>query len=288
MSFSVENGEIYGFLGQNGAGKSTTIRMLLGLIRPDGGDIRIFGKFLSADRAGTLRNIGAIIERPDHYKYLTAFENLAVFCRMSGLKPDRKRIFHYLNLVGLEDRAHSKVGTFSQGMKQRLGLAIALVHDPELLILDEPANGLDPQGIADMREMIIRLSREQGKTILLSSHLLSEVEQMADSMLIIDKGRKIVEGKVSDLLDPGQSIIRVETTDNLRAADHISRTAFGAMMKRNDSNLQFSMHRKDVPALALAIQESGAGLLSMQTRHSLEDYFLTLTQSEEDVAAAAN
>jgi ABC-2 type transport system ATP-binding protein len=288
LSFSVNEGDIYGFLGQNGAGKSTTIRMLLGLIRPDRGDILIFGRSLQTDRARILQQIGAIIERPDHYKYLTAFENLSLFCRMSGKKPDKKRLMNFLQLVGLQDRAHSKVITFSQGMKQRLGLAIALIHDPKLLILDEPANGLDPQGIAEMREMIKNLSRQEGKTILLSSHLLAEMELMADSMLIMDRGRKVVEGKVSELLDPRQSIVQLNTTDNAAAAALLAQSAFGSSMDATGTELKFSMHKKDVPALAMTIQEAGIGLLSLQTKNSLEAYFLSLTQSEDHVAAAEN
>lgn len=288
LSFSVKEGEIYGFLGQNGAGKSTTIRMLLGLVSPEGGEIEIFGKPFKKNRSEILRQTGAIIERPDHYKYLTAYENLSIFCRMSGLIPDRKRLMHFLQLVGLQDRAHGKVSSFSQGMKQRLGLAIALIHDPGLLILDEPANGLDPQGIAEMREMVRSLSKQQGKTILLSSHLLSEMEQMADSMLIIDRGRKVVEGKVTELLDPGKSIVHLNTTDNAAAAACLMQTSFGRTMEARGSSLSFSMDKKEVPALARAIQDAGIGLLSLQTKNSLEAYFLSLTQSEDHVAVAEN
>ena len=197
LSFSVEQGQVYGFLGQNGAGKSTTIRMLLTLIKPTSGSIEIFGLNLEKHRKEVLKQIGAIIERPDLYKYLTALENLRIFAAMSGVKVSEKKLLEQLNLVGLAERAHSKVKTYSQGMKQRLGIATALVHDPQLVILDEPTNGLDPQGIADVRNLIFRLSREMNKTLMISSHLLSEVELIADSMIIIDKGKKVVEGKPS-------------------------------------------------------------------------------------------
>ncbi len=197
LSFSVEEGQVYGFLGQNGAGKSTTIRMLLTLIKPSSGNIEIFGLNLQKHRNEILRQVGAIIERPDLYKYLTALENLRIFAAMSGVKVSEKKLMEQLEMVGLAARAHSKVKTYSQGMKQRLGIATALVHDPQLVILDEPTNGLDPQGIADVRNLILQLSKEKNKTLLISSHLLSEIELIADSMIIIDKGKKIVEGKVS-------------------------------------------------------------------------------------------
>ena len=165
LSFTVEQGDVYGFLGQNGAGKSTTIRMLLTLIKPTAGEISIFNKNLSTHRTDILKQVGAVIEKPDLYKYLSAFDNLAIFAKMSGMKPNRTLLMEHLKMVGLEERASSKVKTFSQGMKQRLGIAVALVHNPQLIILDEPTNGLDPQGIADMRNLILHLSREMGKTI---------------------------------------------------------------------------------------------------------------------------
>src|SRR5579859_2473869 len=188
LSFTVERADIYGFLGQNGAGKSTTIRMLLTLIAPTGGEIEIFGMNLRTHRREILRRVGAVIERPDLYKYLTAYENLSLFARMSGIKPTSRLLMDQLEQVGLAERAHSKVRTFSQGMKQRLGIAVALVHNPDLVILDEPTNGLDPQGIADIRNLILHLSNRMQKTLLISSHLLSEMELIATSMLIIDKG----------------------------------------------------------------------------------------------------
>ncbi|HEY0067831.1 MAG TPA: ABC transporter ATP-binding protein, partial [Flavisolibacter sp.] len=161
LSFSVEEGEVYGFLGQNGAGKSTTIRMLLTLIRPTSGTISIFNKPLNTHRLEILRNIGAIIEKPDLYKYLTAYQNLSLFARLGGLRASREQLMRQLEKLGLAERAHSKVRTFSQGMKQRLGIACALIHDPKLIILDEPTNGLDPQGIADMRNLILHLSKNE-------------------------------------------------------------------------------------------------------------------------------
>jgi ABC-type multidrug transport system ATPase subunit len=202
LSFSVKAGEVYGFLGQNGAGKSTTIRMLLSLITPTSGSIQLFGKSINQYREEILNQMGAVVEKPDLYKYLSGYENLHLFARMSGKLISKAEINNTLALVGLEKRCHDPVRVYSQGMKQRLGIAVALVHDPEFIILDEPTNGLDPQGIADIRNLILMLSKERKKTVLVSSHLLSEIEQIADSMLIINKGRKIVEGKVNELLNP--------------------------------------------------------------------------------------
>ena len=262
--------------------------MMLSLIKPDKGDIRIFGQSILTERKKILSRIGAIIERPDHYKYLSAYDNLVMFARMSGIKPNREKIMYHLEMVGLGKRSSSKVSTFSMGMKQRLGLAIALIHDPELLILDEPANGLDPQGIAEVRELIVRLSKKEGKSIIISSHLLSEIEQVADSMLIMDKGKKVAEGKVSELLDPAKTAVHVQTTDNTAAYQKLKEGAFGSKCVFEEGMLRFTMDRKDVPELAKAIVETGAGILSINTRHSLEAYFLSLTNAANDVATAQN
>ncbi len=206
LSFSVPAGSVYGFLGQNGAGKSTTIRMLLTLIEPTGGEISIFGLPLSSNRSAVLSKVGAIVEKPDLYKYLNGLEHLRLFSRLSGVAPQDNTLKELLELVGLGARLRSRVGTYSQGMRQRLALACALVNDPDLLILDEPTNGLDPQGIADMRQLILQLSREQGKTIIVSSHLLSEIEMIADQVLIIDKGKKLMEASMQQLLQQATAL----------------------------------------------------------------------------------
>ena len=190
LSFSVNAGDVYGFLGQNGAGKSTTVRMLLTLIKPTDGKIEIFGMDLQTRRKEILKQVGAVIERPDLYKYLTGFENISMFAKMSGEKISKIKLMQQLEQVGLAERAFSKVQTYSLGMKQRLGIAIALINNPQLVILDEPTNGLDPQGIADIRNLILHLSKNEKKTVIVSSHLLSEIELIANRMLIVDKGKK--------------------------------------------------------------------------------------------------
>ena len=278
LAFTVEQGEVYGFLGQNGAGKSTTIRMLLTLIEPTSGDIEIFGLNLKKHRKEVLKKVGAIIEKPDLYKYLTAFENLKIFAAMSGVRLRRGKIMDQLAMVGLAERADSKVKTYSQGMKQRLGIAVALIHDPELIILDEPINGLDPQGMADVRKLIHHLSKELGKTLFISSHLLSEMELIADSMLIIDKGKKIVEGKKNELLNPSHIQVEIETLSVDRALGEIRNSRWlRNLQKVSGEKILLKMNRDEIPDLFRELAKMDIDLVSVRPKHSLEDYFLSLT-----------
>ena len=287
LSFTVNEGDIYGFLGQNGAGKSTTIRMLLTLIKPTTGEISLFEKKLSAHRSEILKQVGAVIEKPDLYKYLSAYDNLSIFAKMSGIKVTKQLLMQQLQMVGLEDRAKDNVRTFSQGMKQRLGIAVALVHDPALIILDEPTNGLDPQGIADMRNLILRLSRELGKTILISSHLLSEIELIANRMIIIHKGKKMVEGNVAALLDPAHTLIEIDTLDNAAAKQLLVTSKWSAFLQ-NKIQLQLMMNKTEVPQLINDLVAMGVQILSVNSSHSLENYFLSLTTQSGHVEAFAN
>jgi len=278
LTFTVKEREVYGFLGENGAGKSTTIRMLLTLIRPTKGEIKIFGLNLSTHRKEILQRAGAIIEKPDLYKYLTAIENLNLFAIMSGLKLSRNQLMSKLEKVGLAERADSKIKTYSQGMKQRLGIAVALVHDPDLIILDEPMNGLDPQGIADIRHLINHLSKDLGKTIFISSHLLSEIEQVADSLLIIHKGKKIAEGSLQELLNPEQSRIEIETKSAKDLELQLKQTAWGSkIIEVNGEKLIMQLKRDEVPILIQQITEMKIDIYSIHKKNSLEDYFLSLT-----------
>jgi ABC-2 type transport system ATP-binding protein len=289
LSFSVEEGDVYGFLGQNGAGKSTTLRMLLTLIEPTAGLISLFGMDLRTHRKEILRQVGAVIERPDVYDYLSAYDNISLFAKMSGGKIAKTRLMEQLELVGLAERAYSKVKTYSQGMKQRLGIAIALVHNPRLIILDEPTNGLDPQGIADIRNLILDLSRHQHKTILVSSHLLSEIELIANRMLIIDRGKKVVEGKVEELFDPSKMIIELQTQDPSRALEVIRASKWGSQLRRQEQGrFIFEMNKMDIPHFTTALVKEGVQILLIQPRHSLEDYFLSLTTPNQHVETFAN
>ena len=287
LSFSVQQGEVYGFLGQNGAGKSTTIRMLLALVQPTSGRIRILGKDMISHRTEILRQVGAIIEKPDLYKYLTGLQNLSMMARLSGVHATEKQLMQQLERVGIADRAGSKVKTYSQGMKQRLGIACALVHDPQLIILDEPTNGLDPQGIADVRNLILHLSREEGKTIFVSSHLLHEIELVADSLLIIDKGKKIIEGKVADLLHPADTLVVIQTQDDARTRHLLQQSSWQQWLVPGEE-LTLSIHRDEIPALARYLIQEGVQLITLQTKHSLENYFLSLTSANQHVAAYTN
>ena len=258
LSFSVNEGEVYGFLGQNGAGKSTTIRMILSLIKPTAGSINVFGLSIEKDREKILQKTGAVVEKPDLYKYLTAYENMKLFSRLSGMTLGRQELMRQLAVVGLEKRANDKVGVYSQGMKQRLGIAVALVHDPSLIILDEPTNGLDPQGIADIRNLILMLSKEQNKTLLVSSHLLSEIEQIADSMVIIDKGKKVVEGKVSELLNPGKVQMEIITLDNISAKQLIASSSWAGGLKiSSNEKILVETEKSAVPNLTRFLVENG-------------------------------
>jgi ABC-2 type transport system ATP-binding protein len=281
LSFTVKSGEVYGFLGQNGAGKSTTIRLLLTLLQPTSGEIEIFGMSLQHHRKEILRQVGAIIERPDLYKFLTALENLRIFGAMSGVKIPEKKLMDQLAMVGLAERAHSKVKTYSQGMKQRLGIATALVHDPQLIILDEPTNGLDPQGIADVRNLIIHLSKEKKKTLFISSHLLNEMEFIADSMLIIDKGKKVAEGNKEELLNPVRMQVELITDNKENSLQRIKETHWGnSLVSNGKGNILLEIDKGLIPALNRTLVEKGINVISLRPKHSLEDFFLSLTSHE--------
>jgi ABC-type multidrug transport system ATPase subunit len=289
LSFTVNDSDIYGFLGQNGAGKSTTIRMLLTLVEPTAGTIELFNMNLQTHRKEILQQIGAVIERPDLYKYLSGYENLALFAKMSGLRIIRRQLMEQLEMVGLAERAGSKVRTYSQGMRQRLGIAIALVHNPQLVILDEPTNGLDPQGIADMRNLILHLSKHLKKTVLVSSHLLSEIEQIATRMLIIDKGRKIVEGSVDELFDPAKTIVEIEVLEAKLAAEKIRQSTWAVHLQEVKTNsLLLQLHKDQVPLLNKDLVNMNIDILSLRPGNSLEKYFLSLTGTNQHVAAFTN
>ncbi len=287
LSFSVEKGDVYGFLGQNGAGKSTTIRMLLTLIEPTEGSIEIFGLELKKHRKEILRQVGAVIEKPDVYKYLSAIENLRLFSQISGgPNLNRSQLLEKLELVGLQERANSPVKTFSQGMKQRLGVAIALVHDPQLIILDEPTNGLDPQGIADIRNLILMLSHSMQKTVVVSSHLLSEIELIANRLLIIDAGKKMVEGSATELFDPGNTIVELNTLNNEAALGSIKNSSWQTNLQPSRNGLiVLKMDRQQIPLFNRQLAQMQVDVLSLQPRLSLEDYFLQVTTGKQHVEA---
>lgn len=278
LSFTINHGDIYGFLGQNGAGKSTTMRMLLGLIFPDAGSIHINGTEFNNSKRHLLSRIGAIIERPDMYGYLSGWDNLKMFAALSDSSIKPARLHEVLEIVGLKGREKDKVKAYSQGMKQRLGIAIALVHKPDLLILDEPTNGLDPQGIAEMRALILSLSHDHGKTILISSHLLYEIEQVATSMIIIHKGKKVVEGKVNTLLNPNETFVEVD----IRPIDNLQVKLAASIWQPYIATIKpdvltFKMNPAQTPELNRWLVGQGIDVVEIKSKHSLEAYFLSLT-----------
>jgi ABC-type multidrug transport system ATPase subunit len=281
LDLNVYRGDVFGFLGPNGAGKSTTIRMLLSLIKPTSGSIKIFGKSIKERREEILSKVGAIVEKPDFYLYLSAYKNLEILGKLSGADVSRKKIMEMLELVGLSKRANSKVKTYSHGMKQRLGLAQSLLHDPELIILDEPTTGLDPQGMKEIRELIIYLSRTKNKTVFLSSHILREVELIATRMIIINKGSTQVEGTVDDLLNIDKLTVSFEV-DNLDNAKNILRDSAWKekLVSSTNRELSFKLIQNEIPELNKFLVEKGISVSSIIPVRSLEDFFLKITEGE--------
>ena len=276
LSLSIYKADIYGFLGPNGAGKSTSIRMILSLIKPDSGLIKLFGNEISKDRVRQLSRVGALIEKSDFYKYLTARKNLQILGKLSGVKSLDDRVDELLEMVGLLERAESKVGTFSQGMKQRLGIAQTLIHKPDLIILDEPANGLDPQGQREIRNLIKRINQEEGITILISSHILSEIEEIANRMIIINRGRKIIEGKVNDLMYEENMKIIIETDDSEKSVKLIDNSyRKGIIENVNGSSINLITNKKDIAAINKLLIENNINVYSIRPIKNLEEYFLS-------------
>ncbi len=281
LNLNVFRGDVFGFLGPNGAGKSTTIRMLLSLISPNEGDIKIFGIPLKEKRNEILRRIGAIVEKPDFYGYLSAFKNLEILGKFSGINPAKNKIMEILELVGLEKRYKSKVKTYSHGMKQRLGIAQALLHDPDLIILDEPTTGLDPQGMKEIRELIIYLSKEKNKTIFLSSHILYEVELVANRMVILNKGKTQVEGYVEDLLNANQLKVTFRVGEKEKAFDLIKENKWiDKMESQIEDRFIFILSPEEISLLNKYFVENNISVNAVVPMRSLEEYFLKLTEKE--------
>jgi len=283
LNLEVHKGDVFGFLGPNGAGKSTTIRMLLSLITPSNGHVFIFGKNLADHRSEILRRIGCIIEKPDLYLYLSGEKNLELFARLSGFTPTTKQIYETLEWVGLKGREKDRVKTYSHGMRQRLGIAQTIVHDPELIILDEPTTGLDPQGIIDVRNLIRHLQHDLEKTIFLSSHILSEIELIATRMAIINKGKTIVQGSVAELLSSQELVVTFEVDDAAKADQHVRNSQWKSRFNQVAGNkLNFSLAKDDIPLIVKSLNEAGIKIFSISSKRTLEDYFLKLTHDHTD------
>jgi ABC-type multidrug transport system ATPase subunit len=280
VSFSVNRGDVFGFLGPNGAGKSTTIRCMLTLIKPDAGSIKLFGKPLQENRSFILAKTGSIIEKPDFYKYLSAFRNLEIFSRISGAPSTKTEIYKMLDFVGLGGRERDKVGGFSHGMKQRLGIAQTLLHNPDLIVLDEPTTGLDPQGIIDIRNLILRLKNEQHKTVLLSSHNLSEIEIIANRMVIINKGQSVVEGQVSELLNAEDLVVNMEVNNPEAATKIIAETFNNHSVKTiATQTIEFAAEKAQVAEINRQLNAQGISVYTIESKRKLEDFFIKIVKS---------
>jgi ABC-2 type transport system ATP-binding protein len=286
VNFEVQRGEVFGFLGPNGAGKTTTIAILLGLVHPSAGSAEVLGYDVRRGLGRALRRVGAIVETPAFYPYMSGEDNLRVFARVTSGTAE-KRIPAVLEQVGLKGREKDKAGTYSLGMRQRLGLAAALVGDPELLILDEPTNGLDPAGMQEMRAFIRRLADEEGRTVFLSSHLLHEVEQVCDRVLILNRGRVIAQGRVDELLRQAHAV-EMRIAEAERAAGMLAALDWVQGVNTEDDWLRVQAPPERAPELlaALAAQD----LFPFEVRPviaSLEQVFLELTGEMNAEAAGA-
>ena len=277
LTIHVPKGKIYGFLGKNGAGKTTTIRMIMGLIKPNSGKIKIFGREIVNDHKWAAMNIGSIVETPGFYENLTAKDNLAVTAELYGVA--KRRIEEVLDIVELKNIEKKKVKEFSLGMKQRLGIANALIHSPGILILDEPTNGLDPAGIKEMREFLKKLSIEQGISILISSHILSEIQLLADYIGIIDQGGLIEETDISTVASENQSYLQIEVDKPEEAVELLSYMKFKYIVEEGKIKVYCDVEKNAQINHSLVMKGLNVNSLTPMF-HSLEERFLTVTSDK--------
>lgn len=277
ISFEVQKGEVFGFLGPNGAGKTTTIRMIVGLIGITEGDIEIAGKSIRKDFEQAVSHVGAIVENPEMYKFLTGYQNLIHYARMTeGVT--KKKILEVVELVGMTERIHEKVKTYSLGMRQRLGLAQCLLHDPDVLILDEPTNGLDPAGIREIRDHLRTLAREQGMAVIVSSHLLSEMEMMCDRIAIIQNGKLIDVQQIDDFVQGTEKIFSFELDDREKAIRVITAEYPGIVIEQTESTLAIMIAKEQVPSIVKKLVEHEVSIYEIkEMTKTLEDRFLEIT-----------
>ncbi len=275
LSFSIEKGNVYGILGPNGSGKSTTLGIVLNVVNKTSGNFHWFDGSDSTHNA--LKKVGAIIERPNFYPYMTAVQNLALVCKIKGVSEDK--IEEKLEIVGLKERQHSKFRTFSLGMKQRLAIASALLNDPEILILDEPTNGLDPQGIHQIREIITKIASE-GTTILLASHLLDEVEKVCSHVVILRKGKSLYTGRVDNMIaSHGFFVLQAENMEALEA-ELKSNDAFNSIKKEGESFVAYLKEPMSASEFNKEMHTKGISLSHLVKRkESLEEQFLEITKN---------
>jgi ABC-2 type transport system ATP-binding protein len=276
VSLTVERGDIFGFLGHNGAGKSTTIRMLLGLVRPTSGQVSVLGYDMGRKPLAALQRIGAIIEAPAFYENFSGRQNLRMLSSLSG-GADPKRIELVLDMVGLRERAHDQVRVYSHGMRQRLGIAQALLPKPELIILDEPTDGLDPQGLCEIRQLLARLRDELELTVVLSSHLLHEIEQVCNRVAIIEEGHLLYQGKVADLLGTNR-LIKLRVDRVTEAYDLLLQDPTISLSRNGDESLYLKATDEQIPEITALLVQRGLRVMELSPqRESLEQVFLRLT-----------
>jgi ABC-2 type transport system ATP-binding protein len=278
ISFRIDKGEVFGFLGPNGAGKSTTLRMIVGLLRPTSGNIAICGHSITKNFIKAMSNVGCIIEEPDLYNYATGMKNLEMLGYMSK-NISRKDIMDAVELVGMEKRIGDKVSTYSRGMKQRIGLAQALLHNPKLLVLDEPTNGLDPQGIFEFREMVKDLASEKNISVLVSSHLISEIQLMCSKVSIIKDGLVVKTGAVNDLVSSSEVYWVV---DNLEKGKLIMKERFKINAKIINNRLEAVIDLNQLEIVNALLVNEGLKLKYVNSKSkTLEELFLSLTENQK-------
>ncbi|MCA0147485.1 ABC transporter ATP-binding protein [Rossellomorea vietnamensis] len=286
LTFDVYEGEVFGFLGPNGAGKTTTIRMIVGLMNISKGDVLISGKSIKKDFEGAIKDVGAIVENPELYKFMSGYQNLKHFARMQkGITDERMK--EVIELVGLTDRINDKVKTYSLGMRQRLGLAQCLLHKPKLLILDEPTNGLDPAGIREIRAYIRKLAEEEGMAVIVSSHLLSEMEMMCDRIGIIQSGKLVDVQQVRDFVEGSEQVyhFEIEEVDKVKAV--LKSFDPGIKFEAQGKQVQVALTKEQVPDVIRAFVEADVQIYSvMPVAKTLEDRFLEITNDKGEVMHA--
>lgn len=278
LSLKVEKGSIYGFLGPNGAGKTTSIKILLNLLKSPADTVFLFGKEINSNRIASLKRLGALVEQPAIYAHLSGEENLYNRCMLLGI--NRTKAKEMLRLVGLEDAASKKAGKYSLGMKQRLGIALALLSDPELLLLDEPTNGLDPNGIIEIRNLMIELATKHQKTILVSSHLLAEIERIATHVGIINKGKLLFQGTINELHDLSKPMIELELNDIAKGQEFLTTNGYQILNSTEKKIILPFISTEECGKLNTLLVQHGFTVYSIyQIRKDLEHLFLDITKN---------
>lgn len=283
LSFNVNKGEVFGFLGPNGAGKTTTIRMIVGLIGMTTGDIKILGHSIKTDFEQAIKHVGGIVENPEMYKFMSGYQNLIHYARMSqGVT--KEKIAETVEFVGLTDRIHDKVKTYSLGMRQRLGLAQCLLHDPKILILDEPTNGLDPAGIREIRDHVRKLAREKDMAVIVSSHLLSEMEMMCDRIGIIQQGKLIDVQLMTDFVQGNEKIYEIEAEGKEKASRIIKEIDPDIRVQLTENGIALPLKRESIPEVIKQLVNQEIQIFGVkEVTKTLEDRFLEVTSQKGEL-----